>query len=98
MNPVYFLVGAVALLISLLFFGFIAFIWALRQLSIIGDQNDTIIFLLQQISGHIWNQPHIGAGLPEDMGDSVPARAREMELHRQIEAYDSSEPLFARSR
>ena len=98
MNPIDFLIGAVAFVIFLLFFGFIAFIWALKQLVTIEEQNDTIISLLQQASVNIWNKPYSGAGLQEDMGNGTPARERETELHRQIEAYRPSEPLFAKSR
>ena len=98
MNPLYFLIGALALLISLLFFGFIACIWTLKQLLIISDQNDAIISLLQQISVSIWNKPHIGAGFQEHMGNAVPVRDGEIELHVQVEPYHPSEPLFAKSR
>ena len=74
MNPINFLIGAVAFVIFLLFFGFIAIIWALKQLVTIEEQNDTIISLLQQASVNIWNKPYSGAGLQEDMGNGTPAR------------------------
>jgi hypothetical protein len=59
MNIVYFLIGAVSLLIALLFFSLIALIWGLRQLLTISNQNDAIISFLQQISISIWHEPHI---------------------------------------
>jgi hypothetical protein len=68
MNIVYFLIGAVSLLISLLFFSLIALIWGLRQLLTISNQNDAIISFLQQISISIWHEPHIQARLQEANG------------------------------
>jgi hypothetical protein len=68
MNALYFLTGSLALLIALLFFGFIVLLWGLKQLLIIKNQNDTMISLMEQISMNIWNEAHIQAGLQEDMG------------------------------
>jgi hypothetical protein len=98
MNPIYFIIGTLALLISLLFFGFIAFIWALKQLVTIGDQNDAIITLLERSTVNIWHNPYIGDGYQEDMGNGASVQDRETELRRRIEAYRPSEPLFAKSR
>jgi hypothetical protein len=95
MNPIYFIIGVLAVLIAFLFFGFIAVIWALRQLVIIGDQNDAIISFLQQITVNNWDKPYIRARLQEDKGNGSFAGARETEL---VEAYRPSETSFAQSR
>ena len=71
MNTLYFLIGASALLMALLFFSFIAVIWGLSQLIIIRNQNDLMISLLQQISLSVSNNNHIKARLQEDNGDTA---------------------------
>jgi hypothetical protein len=95
MNALYFLIGTLALLIALLFFGFIVLLWGLRQLLIIGQQNDTVINLLEQISGNIWNEAHVQTGLEEDLGDAAPAPRRELKLRRQNEAFGPPGPRLA---
>ena len=95
MNTVYFLIGALALLISLIFFGFIGLLWGLKQLLTIVEQNDTIIALLEQISGDIWNEARIRTGPREDMGDAEPAPGRELKLHHHNEAYGLPGPRLA---
>jgi hypothetical protein len=82
MNGPYILMGVLALFIFLLFFGFIAFLWGLKQLFTIRQQNDTLISLLEQISVDIWNKGHIHAGLEEDLGSAVPILEHELELRR----------------
>lgn len=67
MNALYFLIGAMALLIALLFFGFIVLLWGLKQLLTIKNQNVTMISLLEQISLNIWNEAYIQAKQQEDM-------------------------------
>lgn len=71
MNPIYFLIGAIFLLVALLFFGFILLIWGLKQLLTIRNQNDTMIYFLEHISMDTWNEAHIQAGLQEDIGDTT---------------------------
>lgn len=70
MNAPYFLIGSLALLIVLLFFGFIVLLWGLKQLLSIRNQNDTMIYLLEQISMDSWNEAYIQAGLQEEMEGS----------------------------
>ena len=72
MNALYFLFGAIILLIALLFFGFIVLLWGLKQLLTIRNQNDDLIYLLEQISMSIWNESYVQTGLQEDMGESAP--------------------------
>lgn len=66
MNPLYFLIGALIFL-ALLFFSFIALLWGLRQLLIIRNQNDTVIYFLEQNSMNVWNEAYTQAGLEENM-------------------------------
>ena len=84
MHALYILVGTAALLIVLLFFSLIALLWGLRQLLIIRNQNDTMISMLQQISGSTWNEAPIQARLREDNGEAATTRERVLKLHRQI--------------
>ena len=70
MNALYFVIGAMALLIALLFLGFIVLLWGLKQLLTIRNQNDTLIYLLETISMNSWNEAYIQAGLQEEMGRS----------------------------
>ena len=85
MDTLYFLIGALAVFIALVFFGFILLVWGLRQLFIIRNQNDAIISFLQQISVSIWNEPHSQARLGEDDGDAALTPERVLKLHRQIQ-------------
>jgi hypothetical protein len=85
MHALYILVGAVALLIILLFFSLIALLWGLRQLLIIRNQNDTMISLLQHIPVNIWNEAPIQGRLQEDNGEAAPTPERVLKLHRQIQ-------------
>jgi hypothetical protein len=84
MNAVYILIGAVSLLIVVLFCSFIALLWGLRELLTIRNQNDTMISLLQQVAVSIWNRAHIQTGLEEDNGDPALTLERKFELHRQV--------------
>lgn len=70
MSALYFLIGSMALLSVLLFCGFIVLIWGLRQLLAIRNQNDTMIYLLEQISMNSWNEAYIQTGLQEEMEGS----------------------------
>ena len=94
MNTLSFLVGGLALLITLLFFSFIGLLWVLKQLLTIGQQNDTILILLNQISMNIWQAARMQSD-PEEIGDTTPTAARELTLHRQTEAYVPSEARLA---
>ena len=82
MHALYFLTGFLALLIALLFFGFIVLLWGLKQLLTIKNQNDEVIYLLEQISMNIWNGV---AGLQEDMEKAARYLEREVELPRRIQ-------------
>jgi hypothetical protein len=84
MNALYILIGALTLLIVLLFFSFIALLWGLRQLLTIRNQNDTMIALLQQVAVSIWDRAHLQAKLQEDNGDPAPTLERQFELHRWV--------------
>ena len=68
MNPLYVLIGAIFLLVALLFFSFVLLIWGLKQLLTIRNQNDTLLYLLEHISMDTWNEAHLQAGLQEDIG------------------------------
>jgi hypothetical protein len=94
MNTLSFLVGGLALLITLLFFSFIGLLWVLKQLLTIAQQNDTILILLNQISMNIWQAARMQSE-PEEIGDTTPTAKRELTLHRQTEAYVPSEPRLA---
>jgi hypothetical protein len=83
MHALYILIGALALLIVLLFFSLIALLWGLRQLLTIRNQNDAMLSFLQQISGSIWNEPHSQVRLGEDDGDAALTPERRLVLHRQ---------------
>jgi hypothetical protein len=85
MITLYYLVGALALLIALLFFSLIALICGLRQLLIIRNQNDTMISLLQQVSVSIWNEARIRARLQKNNGDTPLTLERELALQHQIQ-------------
>jgi len=95
MNTLSFLVGGLALLITLLFFSFIGLLWVLKQLLTIGQQNDTILILLNQISMNIWQAARMQIELEENTGDTPSTVKRELTLHRQTEAYAPSEPQLA---
>ena len=97
MHPLYFLVGTLALLIVLLFLGLIALLWGLRQLIIIGQQNDTMIILLEQVAQDIWHGSRFPVGLEDDTGEAPPNLERKLKLHRQGEAYGPPESRFASS-
>jgi hypothetical protein len=84
MNALYVLIGALTLLIVLLFCSFIALLWGLRQLLTIRNQNDTMISLLQQVAASIWNRAHLQTRLEEDNGDPALTLERKFELHRQV--------------
>jgi hypothetical protein len=75
MDPLYFLIGALIFL-ALLSFSFIAFLWGLKQLLTIRNQNDIIISFLEQVSMTLWKEGHLQAGLQEDIGDKVHPGAR----------------------
>jgi hypothetical protein len=75
MDPLYFLIGALVFF-ALLFFSFIVFLWGLKQLLTIKNQNDIIISFLQQASVTLWNEGHIQARLQEDIGDDMHPGAR----------------------
>ncbi len=83
MDTLFFLMGALAVFIALVFSGFILLVWGLRQLFIIRNQNDAIISFLQQSSVSIWNEPHSQARLGEDDGDATLTPERRLVLHRQ---------------
>ena len=70
MNPLYVLIGAIFLLVALLFFSFVLLIWGLKQLLTVRNQNDTMIYLLETISLNIWNEAYTQAGLQEEMEGS----------------------------
>ena len=70
MDPLYFLIGALFVLV-LLFFSFISLLWGLKQLLTIQNQNDAIISFLEQTSMTFWDEGHIQTGLQEDIGDGV---------------------------
>ncbi|MFZ2089905.1 MAG: hypothetical protein WAU47_15160 [Desulfobaccales bacterium] len=82
MNGLNILLGALALLMALLFFGFVALLWGLKQLLTIRQQNDTLIFLLEQIPVDIWNSGHIHAGLAEAPGGAEPISEHDLEVRR----------------
>lgn len=85
MNTIYFLIGALGLLITLLFFSLIALIWGLRQLLIIRNQNDTLISFLEEIFQGFWNEDHIQARLREDNGDTGLTLEQNLSLSRQVQ-------------
>ncbi|MFZ2089563.1 MAG: hypothetical protein WAU47_13400 [Desulfobaccales bacterium] len=85
MDTLYFLIGALAVFIALVFFGFILLVWGLRQLFIIRNQNDAIISFLQQISVSIWNEPHSQARLGEGNRDTAVSLERGLKMNRQVQ-------------
>ena len=94
MNAFYFLIGALALLIALLFSGLIVLLWGLKHLITIGLQNDMIISLLEQNSVNNWHEAPIQTRLQEDVGDTALTLERGFGLRRRAEG---SEPWFAKS-
>jgi len=75
MDPLYFLTGALVFL-ALLFFSFVAFLWGLKQLLTIRNQNDIIISFLEQASMTLWSERPIQARLQESIGDDVHPEAQ----------------------
>ncbi len=96
MHTVELLIGGLAVLTSLLFISFIGLLWGLKQLLNIGQQNDAMLILLNQISMKIWQAARLQTEPHEDAGGDTPAVERRLTLHRQShEVYVSPEPRFA---
>ncbi len=87
MHSLYLLVGTLAFLAALLFLGLIVLLWGLRQLLIIGQQNDTMIILMEQVAQDIWHGTRFSDGLADDTGEALPNQERKLKLHRQGETY-----------
>ena len=85
MHTLYFLTGALALLMALLFFSLLTLIWGLRQLLIIRDQNDTMISLMEQIFVSPWNADHLQDRRKEDNGGTALPLERDLKLDRRIQ-------------
>jgi len=97
MHSLYLLVGALAVLVALLFLGLIVLLWGLRQLLIIGQQNDTMIILLEQVAQDIWRGSRFSNGLADDTAEALPNPERKLKLHRQGETYGPFETQYASS-
>jgi hypothetical protein len=85
MHTIYFLIGALASLMALLFLSLIALIWGLRQLLLIRNQNDTMISLMEQIFESLWSEDHIQDRLQEDNEGTALTFERDLKLNRQIQ-------------
>jgi hypothetical protein len=92
MHSLHFLVGTLAVLIGLLFLGLIVLLWGLRQLLIIGQQNDTMITLLEQLTTDLWRLAPAPPGLEDNRGAAPSVQERQVKVFHQGETLSLPEP------
>uniref|UniRef100_A0A7C3V8A9 Uncharacterized protein n=1 Tax=Desulfobacca acetoxidans TaxID=60893 RepID=A0A7C3V8A9_9BACT len=98
MNAEYLLIGSLAVLIFLLFCGLIMFLWIVRQLLVIAQQNDDVITLLKRIYPDSRNEAYVHqAGLQEDLWEAPLTQELEADLAQPLRIYPASKPLWAGS-